>query len=243
MSKGGLTTVIAQEETWGREKRLSPLRESMPTELGNHRRYRGDMAAKRSLDRLGGLLLFILFAPLMFIVAVFIYLTFSGPLVHKQVRVGLGGQEFYCYKFRTMVQDAQEVLEWYLENHPQARSEWELRLKLKEDPRVTRWGRFLRSWSLDEFPQLWNVIKGDMSLVGPRPLLSGEIEIYGSGYQNYCRFKPGITGLWQVSGRNCLTFAERAQLDAWYINHWSLILDFQLLLRTVSTALGRRGAY
>jgi len=179
----------------------------------------------------------------MLLIALFIFFTFTGPVIYRHTRVGLDGKGFVCLKFRTMVVGSQEVLDWYLENHPEARSEWEIKLKLRRDPRVTKWGRFLRTWSLDELPQLWNVVRGDISMVGPRPLLPGEVAIYGAAFQTYCRVKPGITGIWQVSGRNCLAFADRARLDSWYINHWSLAMDLKLLLRTLTTVLGRKGAY
>lgn len=198
---------------------------------------------KRCMDVAGGSFLLILLAPLILLVAAFVFLTFSGPVLYSHTRVGLNGKSFVCYKFRTMIVGAQEYLDAYLENNPQARSEWEQSIKLKNDPRVTRWGQFLRVWSLDELPQLWNVIRGDMSLVGPRPLLPSEIDIYGEAYEDYCRVKPGMTGLWQVSGRNCLTFSERARLDVWYVRHWSPNLDLKLLMKTMPAVLARKGAY
>lgn len=211
-----------------------------PIELHRSQWARG---VKRGVDLLGGSILFIIFAPMILLIVLFIFLTFSGPVIYRHTRIGLDGRPFECLKFRTMVVGSQEVLDWYLENHPEARSEWEIKLKLKRDPRVTRWGRFLRTWSLDELPQLWNVVRGDISLVGPRPLLPVEVVVYGAAFQTYCRVKPGITGVWQVSGRNCLAFADRARLDSWYIKHWSLGLDLKLLLRTVTTVLGRKGAF
>ena len=198
---------------------------------------------KRCMDVAGGSFLLILLAPLILLVAAFVFLTFSGPVLYSHTRVGLNGKSFVCYKFRTMIVGAQEYLDWYLENNPQARSEWEQSIILKNDPRVTRRGLFLRVWSLDELPQLLNVVSGDISLVGPRPLLPGEVAIYGAAFQTYCRVKPGITGLWQVSGRNTMTFDERARLDSWYVDNWTLMLDLKLLLLTIPTVLGRKGAY
>lgn len=196
---------------------------------------------KRGMDLAGGAFLLILLAPLMLLVTAFIFLTFSGPVVYRHTRIGFNGKSFVCYKFRTMVVGAQEYLDWYLENNSLAKSEWEQSLKLKSDPRVTRWGHFLRVWSLDELPQLWNVIRGDMSLVGPRPMMREELEIYGTA--RYCLVKPGITGPWQVSGRNNLTFKERARLDSWYVDNWNFILDLKLILLTIPTVLGRKGAF
>jgi len=206
-------------------------------------RSRWARVTKRSVDLIFGSILLMILSPLMLLIALFIFFTFTGPVIYRHTRVGLDGKGFVCLKFRTMVVGSQEVLDWYLENHPEARSEWEIKLKLRRDPRVTKWGRFLRTWSLDELPQLWNVVRGDISMVGPRPLLPGEVAIYGAAFQTYCRVKPGITGIWQVSGRNCLAFADRARLDSWYINHWSLAMDLKLLLRTLTTVLGRKGAY
>lgn len=243
MMKGSSIPATVCEELRGLDGRPD-LESGYPAnEPGAVHRPHMALITKRIFDLLAGTLLFIIFAPLMLVISAFIYLSFSGPVIYRQDRLGLGGREFCFYKFRTMVTGAQEVLDGYLDSNPQARSEWQLRLKLERDPRVTRWGQFLRSWSLDELPQLWNVIKGDISLVGPRPLLPGETAIYGVGYLDYCRVKPGLTGLWQVSGRNCMTFHERAQMDAWYIEHWSFGLDLRILLQTISAVLGRRGAY
>jgi lipopolysaccharide/colanic/teichoic acid biosynthesis glycosyltransferase len=135
------------------------------------------------------------------------------------------------------------VLEYYLEQHPELREEWEQDQKLRYDPRVTRIGRFIRKTSLDELPQLWNVILGEMSLVGPRPIVTNEVPKYGPYYELYTIVKPGITGLWQVSGRNNTTYDERVQLDAYYVRNWSPWLDVYLLLKTVRIVLFAKGAY
>ena len=148
-----------------------------------------------------------------------------------------------AWKFRTMFQDAHLVLEHYLEAHPELLDEWKADHKLRYDPRVTKIGRFLRKTSLDELPQLWNVIRGDMTLVGPRPIVTAEIEKYGDYYGLYTMVKPGITGLWQVSGRNNTTYEERVQLDAYYVRNWSPWMDLYLLLRTIRIVLFAKGAY
>ncbi|MGE5392025.1 MAG: sugar transferase [Deltaproteobacteria bacterium] len=235
-----LVPATVTKEAWDKDSG-SGLQYAQPFTDSENRHGPWAHAVKRTVDILGGGFLLILLAPIMLLIAAFICLTFSGPVLYCNTRVGIGGKGFICYKFRTMIVGAQEYLDWYLDNNPRARSEWGQNLKLKKDPRVTLWGRFLRIWSLDELPQLWNVVRGDMSLVGPRPMMPGELEAYGAA--NYRQAKPGITGLWQVSGRNCLTFYERACLDSWYIDNWTLMLDIKLLLRTVSAVLGRKGAF
>ncbi|MBS5711111.1 MAG: exopolysaccharide biosynthesis polyprenyl glycosylphosphotransferase, partial [Veillonella sp.] len=158
----------------------------------------------------------ILILPILAIVAVLIYLDSPGPIVFGHKRVGQGGKEFPCYKFRSMVPNAQEALEVYLKENPAAREEWERDFKLKDDPRVTRIGKFLRKTSLDELPQLWNVLVGDMSLVGPRPIVRDEIVKYGEYINDFYLVPPGITGVWQVSGRSDTTYEERVLMDSWY---------------------------
>ena len=142
-----------------------------------------------------------------------------------------------------MVPNAYEVLDEYLKKHPELSAEWLRDQKLKNDPRVTAVGRFLRKTSLDELPQLWNVIKGDMSLVGPRPIVDGEILRYGDRFRTYARVRPGITGLWQVSGRNNTTYEERVGFDDYYVRNWSVWLDFYILVKTVSVVVTGYGAY
>jgi lipopolysaccharide/colanic/teichoic acid biosynthesis glycosyltransferase len=142
-----------------------------------------------------------------------------------------------------MAANADRILEDYLEAHPESRREWQRDHKLKRDPRVTRVGRLLRKASLDELPQIWNVIRGDMSLVGPRPIVYDEVAKYGEGFQLYTQVLPGITGLWQVSGRNDTSYADRVELDSYYVRNWSPWFDLYLLGRTVKTVLAREGAY
>jgi lipopolysaccharide/colanic/teichoic acid biosynthesis glycosyltransferase len=158
-------------------------------------------------------------------------------------RVGIGNTRFKAWKFRTMIDNAEAALEEYLAEHPELRSEWESTQKLKNDPRVTPIGRWMRKWSVDELPQLWNVLVGEMSAVGPRPIVPCEIEIYGEHFEIFCSVLPGMTGLWQVCGRNDTSFRERIQLGIYYIHHWSPWLDLYLLARTVKTILFTKGAY
>lgn len=181
--------------------------------------------------------------PFVLAIAVAIKLTSPGPAFYGQERIGRGGQRFIAWKFRTMVQNADDLLHAYLERDSQLRQEWESLHKLKDDPRVTAVGRFLRRTSLDELPQLWNVVRGEMSLVGPRPIVKAEIKRYGESYDMYCKVRPGITGFWQVSGRNDTSYGERVALDVHYVRNWSVWFDFYLLAKTVGVVLRRQGAY
>ncbi len=170
-------------------------------------------------------------------------LSSKGPAFYGQRRIGLGGREFKVWKFRSMVTNADEVLEQHLQADPELRKEWELDHKLRRDPRITGIGRLLRKTSLDELPQLWNVLRGDMSLVGPRPIVQREIEKYGDYYVQYCRVTPGITGLWQVSGRNNTTYEQRTRIDDYYVRNWSVSFDLYILYRTFKTVFLTEGAY
>ncbi len=181
--------------------------------------------------------------PLIAAIAAWIKLDSPGPVFFRQQRIGRGGRKFDAWKFRTMAINAADVLEQELSRNPSLRLEWEQTQKLKNDPRVTRAGKFLRKSSLDELPQLWNVLKGEMSLIGPRPIVQSEIARYGSHFAAYARVPGGITGLWQVSGRNDTSYEERVALDAYYVRNWSVWLDLYILFRTVGTVLFRKGAY
>jgi Undecaprenyl-phosphate galactose phosphotransferase WbaP len=191
------------------------------------------------LTIVGGLVI----CPLLVAIAVLIMLDSPGPAVYAHRRVGAGGKDFRCWKFRTMYANAEQLLDECLQGNPQLRAEWEQTFKLRDDPRVTRVGRFLRKTSLDELPQLWNVLMGQMSLVGPRPIVDAEIPKYGSVYDLYRRIRPGISGFWQVSGRSDTSYAERVKMDAYYVHNWSVWLDLVILARTVSCVLFGRGAY
>jgi Undecaprenyl-phosphate galactose phosphotransferase WbaP len=182
-------------------------------------------------------------APLMGLIALLIRLDSRGPVFYGHQRIGRGGREIKVWKFRTMVDGADQALDDYLELNPQAREEWETTHKLKDDPRITRMGRFLRKTSLDELPQIWNVLKGEMSLVGPRPIVQEEIRHYQHCYKLYSRVRPGLTGLWQVSGRNNTDYDFRVRLDEYYVRNWSVWLDIYILLRTVWVVLKGDGAY
>lgn len=199
--------------------------------------------AKAFLDGSIGLLLSIVLAPLMGLVALLIRLESRGAALFTHRRIGHRGNEFRVWKFRTMHTDGDRILEEYLERHPSERIEWEINRKLRNDPRVTRLGRILRRTSLDELPQLWNVLRGEMSLVGPRPIVRAEVEKYGKSFAMYCRVTPGLTGLWQVSGRSETNYDERVNLDTYYVRNWSPWFDIYLLARTFFVVLKGEGAY
>lgn len=198
---------------------------------------------KQMFDIIATLLGGLFVAPLFLMIALLIYFDSPGPVIFAHRRIGKNGVPFDCYKFRTMVCNAQEVLTQYLADNATAKAEWNQDFKLKNDPRVSRIGRFLRKTSLDELPQLFNVLKGEMSLVGPRPIISAEIVRYGEYIQDYYLVRPGLTGLWQVSGRNDVNYDRRVQMDSWYVRNWSLSLDIVMLLKTIRVVIKRDGAY
>jgi len=185
----------------------------------------------------------ILISPILVFIGVWIYLDSPGPIIFKHTRIGKNGKEFYCYKFRTMCVDAEEKLKNLLKHDPQAKEEWEKDFKLKEDPRITKSGDFLRKTSLDELPQIFNVLKGEMSLVGPRPIVEAEVVRYSKYIADYYMVRPGITGIWQTSGRSDVTYDERVQMDTWYVRNWNVWLDIILLWRTFKVVIDKKGAY
>jgi Undecaprenyl-phosphate galactose phosphotransferase WbaP len=176
-------------------------------------------------------------------IGVLIKLGSRGPIFYAQNRIGQGARRFRVWKFRTMVVDADKVLEEHLARDPRLREEWAQNHKLRDDPRVTWVGRLLRRTSLDELPQVWNIVRGEMSVVGPRPIVQAEISKYESSFELYTRVRPGITGLWQVSGRNHTTYPERVSLDSYYVKNWSPWLDLYILARTIKVVLRGEGAY
>jgi Undecaprenyl-phosphate galactose phosphotransferase WbaP len=191
------------------------------------------------LTIVGGIVLL----PLLFYIAVAVKMSSRGPVLYANERIGRDGRRFRMWKFRSMFTNGDALLEYYLDAHPEFREEWETTQKLRWDPRITRIGRFIRKTSLDELPQLWNVLRGDMSLVGPRPILLEEETKYGDYYALYTMVSPGITGMWQVSGRSNTSYEERLQLVAYYVRNWSLWLDIYLLLKTVRIVFFGRGAF
>lgn len=197
---------------------------------------------KRILDVGGAVVLAIVFFPL--IVAIIVLMGVEdSSIIYRHRRVGRDGRSFECLKFRTMVPNADQALRELLERDPVIKAEWLRDHKLRCDPRVTRLGRFLRRTSLDELPQLWNVIRGEMSLVGPRPVVREELLRYGRNVRSYLSAKPGITGLWQVKGRNDTDYRRRVVLDTYYVRNQNLLLDLYILLKTTRVVLGGSGAY
>jgi lipopolysaccharide/colanic/teichoic acid biosynthesis glycosyltransferase len=199
--------------------------------------------AKRGIDVSASCATIIALLPLWLLVAMAVKFTSRGPILFGHKRCGRDGRTFRVWKFRTMVPDADKVLQAYLSNNPEAMQEWKKDFKLRKDPRITALGKFLRRYSLDELPQLLNVLAGDMSLVGPRPIVQMEVERYGKAYELYTRVKPGLTGLWQVSGRNDTSYAERVQFDLHYIRNWSIWLDLSIIWKTFYVVFAARGSY
>ena len=199
------------------------------------------LTGKRILDVIGSLTLILLTSPIFLIVALFVALD-GGPVFFRHTRIGQKGERFGCLKFRTMILGAEACLAEYLEHHPDAKAEWQDHQKLEFDPRITPIGRILRTTSLDELPQLFNILLGDMSLVGPRPVTKDELSRYGNAANHYLAVRPGLTGPWQISGRNDVGYDERVALDHAYVNDLSLFRDLIILFRTPSAVLSRRGA-
>ncbi|HIK38289.1 MAG: sugar transferase [Geminocystis sp.] len=200
---------------------------------------------KRTFDIVFSATVLIVFSPLYLIISLLVAISSPGPIFYTQERVGKNFKHFKCIKFRTMVVDADKVLAKMLAENPEMRKEFEENFKLKNDPRVTPIGRFLRVTSLDEFPQFWNVLKGDMSVVGPRPLVPEELHKYGNKIYKVLTIKPGITGLWQVSGRNDLPYPQRVLIDVYYVNHHNWLLDLWIIIKTIGVILfpHKSGAY
>jgi lipopolysaccharide/colanic/teichoic acid biosynthesis glycosyltransferase len=203
----------------------------------------GSLSLVRFVDFVLAVPLLIFLAPMMIVTAVLVWFQDGGMPVFGHYRLGLDGRLFRCWKFRSMVVDADQKLSDLLAKDPVAKLEWEADHKLRLDPRVTRLGAFLRKSSLDELPQLINVIAGEMSLVGPRPIVPDEVGKYGRQFRWYCKVRPGITGLWQVSGRNDLDYRRRVALDVLFVKRFSLWLYIIILLRTVPAVLSREGAH
>ena len=185
----------------------------------------------------------ILISPILLIITIRVAIDNRGHVIFTHWRVGRNGKKFPCYKFQTMIPTSEEELENYLAKNPDAKREWEESFKLTNDPRVTKLGAWLRKTSLDELPQIWNVIRGDMSLVGPRPIVEEEVVKYGENIREYYMVLPGITGMWQVSGRSDTTYEERVAMDTWYVRNWSVWIDIMYLFKTVKAVLTGKGAY
>ena len=212
-------------------------RERVPAELFRYR------VLKRGLDISAVLLMTPLLLPVFLIVACAVRFTSPGPVFYSHRRIRQNGAFFSMWKFRTMCVNSAEVLSRHLEERPEAKAEWARSHKLRNDPRITAVGEVLRKYSLDELPQIWNVLTGQMSLVGPRPIVAAEVEKYSDTFRAYCRVKPGLTGLWQVSGRSELSYDQRVALDREYVENWALRRDFHILLKTFPSVVNQDGAY
>ena len=204
---------------------------------------RANETLSRVFDLVFAAVVLVAVAPALLLLIIALQIDSPGPIFFVQQRVGRNGRLFPCVKLRTMVIDARERLQMLLESSPEARAEWERDHKLKDDPRVTRLGRFARVFSLDELPQLANIIAGHMSVVGPRPIVEEEIWRYGPYFADYCSVRPGLTGLWQVSGRNNTTYEERVMLDSQYARQKSLAFDLRIIWRTFVVVALAHGAY
>jgi Undecaprenyl-phosphate galactose phosphotransferase WbaP len=198
---------------------------------------------KRAFDIVTSLASIIVAAPFMLAISLAIKLDSKGPVLYLQDRIGRGGKGFKLFKFRTMTPDAEEVLQAQLDNNETFREQWERYQKLSTDPRITRVGKWLRRWSLDELPQIFNVLRGEMSIVGPRPMTAAQVELYGRNFPLFSRVRPGLTGLWQVTGRNRLTFYERSLIDGYYVRNWSLWLDAYILAKTPMAVIMGEGPF
>jgi Undecaprenyl-phosphate galactose phosphotransferase WbaP len=230
--KRGFSRSLGFPGTGGRVRYVIPARNSLS--LG-----------KRTFDIIFSASVLVLLLPVYLVVALLIYICSPGPIFYAQERVGRDYKTFQCYKFRTMVQDADRVLHELLDRNPAMRHEFHETFKLKHDPRITWIGRFLRLTSLDEFPQFWNVLKGDMSIVGPRPLVPEELPRYGRHIDKVLTVRPGLTGVWQVSGRNDIPYEKRVKIDVYYVNFRSIWLDLGVVLKTIGVIVfpKNNGAY
>ena len=226
---------VFEQRSWESPAVLAPGRPALP--VSRH------LLVKRAVDIVGTLVLAAVFSPLILTIIFLMRKEERGTIIYRHRRVGRNGQTFECLKFRTMVPNADHVLRELLERDPAIKAEWVRDHKLRCDPRVTRLGRFLRRTSLDELPQLWNVMRGEMSLVGPRPVVREELLRYGKNVRAYLSTKPGITGLWQVKGRNDTDYRRRVVLDTYYVRNQNLLLDLYILLKTTRVVLGGSGAY
>ena len=211
-------------------------------EMVNQARKRALRLLKRVLDGGLAIIAFTLSSPCFVILPILIKLTSRGPVFYRQKRLGLNGKPFYVWKFRSMHADADERIKRLIAENPAMADEWANRFKLADDPRVTLLGRFLRRTSLDELPQLLNVLCGEMALIGPRPIVEAEVKYYGSSYDTFASVRPGITGLWQVSGRSDTDYDRRVALDTYYVLNWSPWMDVWILIRTCFAVLLMRGA-
>ncbi len=199
--------------------------------------------AKRTFDITAAAMALIIFSPIFLMIMGLVKFTDKGPAFYGHSRIGHKGRVFKCLKFRTMAVNGEEILRNHLRNNPEAADEWRKTRKLRDDPRVTVVGRVLRKLSLDELPQLLNILRGEMSVVGPRPVVDEELKVYDSSAVFYLQTRPGLTGLWQISGRNDVSYESRIAFDTHYVQNWSLVQDMSIILRTIPAVCLARGSY
>ena len=198
---------------------------------------------KRIFDFLLALSAIVILSPLLVCVAIAVRLSDGGPAFFGHTRIGFSGKTFKCWKFRSMIPNSDAVFKEYLVQNPDAAEEWRKNQKIQNDPRITRLGYFLRKYSIDELPQLFNILVGDMSFVGPRPIQRSEYEKYGFSLRHYLSTRPGLTGLWQISGRSNSTYQKRVVFDRYYVTHWRMLTDIALIIKTVPVAVTGSGSY
>ncbi|MDE1157505.1 MAG: sugar transferase [Neorhizobium sp.] len=198
---------------------------------------------KRSFDVTAAACALVIFSPIFLMIMALVKYTDKGPAFYGHTRIGHNGRTFKCLKFRTMAVNGDELLRKHLRNNPQATDEWRQTRKLKDDPRVTAVGRVLRKLSLDELPQLINIIRGDMSVVGPRPVVDEELQVYDQSAIFYLQTRPGLTGLWQISGRNDVSYETRIAFDTHYVQNWSMVRDIAIIMKTIPAVCFARGSY
>lgn len=208
-------------------------------DIKNYEQKKTYLILKRIFDFISSLIGLIIFSPILIIIAIAIKLDSKGPIVFGHTRMGKDGKEIKVYKFRSMVENAQEVFNNFT---PEQKAEFNKNFKLENDPRITRVGNFLRKTSLDELPQLWNIIKGDMSVVGPRPIVKKEVLKYGDAFKKVFSVKPGLTGYWQANGRSDTTYDERVKMDLHYIDNRSTIMDIKIIFQTLRSVIKKEGA-
>jgi len=241
MSELNLSTRFKHaKEFYRRDLSESPNNTAIESE---RKRFPLRLLIKYSSDSVLALTGLVVLAPMILMVSAVLLILQGRPIFIFHKRIGKNGTLFDCIKFRTMVRNADRALEQYLAANPDAREEWETTRKLKNDPRVTAFGAILRSSSIDEIPQLINILRGEMSVVGPRPITASEAKMYGARFIDYIRVRPGLTGLWQVSGRNEVGYQERVELDSRYVAEQNFIGDVAIILKTIPAVLARRGSY
>jgi exopolysaccharide production protein ExoY len=199
--------------------------------------------AKRTFDITSAGLALVIFSPIFLMIMALVKFTDKGPAFYGHSRIGHKGRVFKCLKFRTMAVNGEEILRNHLRDNPEAAAEWLATRKLRDDPRVTAVGRVLRKLSLDELPQLLNIVRGEMSVVGPRPVVDEELKVYDSFAVYYLQTRPGLTGLWQISGRNDVSYESRIAFDTQYVQNWSLVQDVSIIMRTIPAVCLARGSY